>query len=188
VGDSIALWVLGFLTTAGAAGGAVGIFNSLVQVRNNVEKAFANIDVLLQQRHDELPMLVDVCKAFLRHERSLLEELTSLRAGYDRASRVDEKVRIENRIQADLEKLRFAVEAYPELVSHRSVLELQERVSALESSIADRREFFNESVNVYNIQIEQFPHRLLAALLRYVRRPMLEVAPEARRDVKLAFA
>jgi LemA protein len=166
----------------------VALYNSLVQVRNNVGKAFANIDVLLMQRHDELALLVEACKGYLKHEVDLLNQLTRLRVGYDEAGSSDEKVQLENRLNREVLKLRHTWEGYPDLKASQNFLQLQQRISTLESSIADRREFFNDTVNTFNIQIERFPALLVAPLLGYRRREFLEVPDEKKRDVELSFA
>ncbi len=164
---------------------AVGIFNGLVQVRNNADKAFKNIDVLLQQRHDELPKLVDACRGHMKYEKELLDDLVSLREQYGRASTADEKTGVENRIGRQMVTLAARWEAYPDLKASRSFLDVQGRISALESAIADRREFFNDSVNIYNIQIERLPQAILARMLGYARRAFLEVPEEKKADVKV---
>jgi LemA protein len=164
---------------------AVNIFNGLVQVRNNVDKAFKNIDVLLQQRHDELPKLVDACRGYMKYEKELLDGIVRLREQYGRADTADEKTGVENQIGRQMVALAAKWEAYPDLKASQSFLAVQERISTLESGIADRREFFNDSVNIYNIQIERFPQVVLARILGYARRAFLEVPEEKKGDVKV---
>ncbi len=188
MGTGLIIWgaiaVVGFLSVTYG----ISIYNTLVQVRNNVGKAWKNIDVLLQQRHDELPKLVDACSAYMKHEREVLDQITKLRTGYDQAKTTDEKTRVENELNKQLGKLQVVWEAYPDLKASQNFLQVQGRVSAVESSIADRREFFNDSVNIYNIAIEQFPNLILAVLLSYQRHPFLEVPEELKKDVKMKFA
>jgi len=166
----------------------ISIYNTLVQVWNNVGKAWKNIDVLLQQRHDELSKLVDACSAYMKHEREVLDQLTKLRTGYDLAKTTADKVQIENELNKVMGRLGLVWEAYPDLKASQNFLQVQGRVSAVESSIADRREFFNDSVNIYNIAVEQFPNLILALLLNYRRHPFLEVPEELKKDVKMKFA
>jgi LemA protein len=180
--------VVGGILTVGVLGFIVSIYNSLVQVRNNVDKAWKNIDVLLQQRHDELTKLVDVCARYAKHETQVLESLTKLRVGYDSARSADEKIRIENDLNKELVRLRHVWEAYPDLKASQNFLQLQGRISGVESSIADRREFLNDSVNIYNIQIERFPDVLLAKAFSYQRKVFLEVPESAKQDIKIAVA
>jgi LemA protein len=166
----------------------VTIFNSLVQVRNNVDKAFKNIDVLLMQRHEELPKLIDTCRGYMKHEREILDKLTALREHYAQAGSADEKTAIENDLNRQYRLFTGRFESYPDLKANQNFLQIQDRISGLESAIADRREFFNDSVNIYNIQIERFPHLILARILNYARKLYLEVPEEKKQDVKMAFS
>jgi LemA protein len=165
----------------------VALYNSLVQVRNNVQKSFKNIDVLLMQRHDELPKLIDTCKGYMKHESELLKTLTSLRESYSAAGTADEKTRIENKINRQYLALSGRWEAYPDLKAQEGFIHIQKRIAGLESAIADRRELFNDSVNVYNIQIERFPHLMLARFFGYVPKALLEIPEEKKADVKIDF-
>jgi LemA protein len=170
-----------------SAGSVVMIYNSLVQVRNNVDKAWKNIDVLLEQRHDEIPKLVETCGAYMQHERETLDTLTRLRTGYRQAADVMEKVAIENQLNREMQRLNLVMEQYPDLKAIQAFTKVLDRVSSLESAIADRREFFNDSINIYNIQIERFPSIVFARLLNYQRKEYLEVAEEKKADVKMNF-
>jgi LemA protein len=187
-GISLVIIVLLLLAAVGLGGIAVSVYNSLVQVRNNVDKSFSNIDVLLQQRHDELPKLVETCKTYMKYEKDILEKIILLREHYGNAKTVDEKTKIENDISTQLVTLTARMEAYPDLKTNQNFIQVQNRISALESGIADRREFFNDSVNIYNIQIERFPHMMLAKMLNYSRKAFLEVPQGKKEDVKLGFA
>ncbi len=166
----------------------VTLYNSLVQVRNNVDKTFKNIDVLLMQRHDELPKLIDTCKGYMKHERELLETLTTLREHYSAATTTDEKTQIENQISQQYLTLAGRWEAYPDLKAQKNFIQLQERIAGLESAIADRRELFNDSINIYNIQIERFPHLILARILSYEKKAYLMVPEAKKADIKIDFS
>jgi LemA protein len=167
---------------------AVGLYNTLVRLSNNIDKAWSNIDVILKQRHDELPKLVQVCNSYMTHERETLETVTAARSAYSRSTSVDEKAKAENQLTRALGKLFAVAEQYPDLKANQDFLNVQERISALESAIADRREFYNDSVNVYNIRIEQIPALWVAQQIGYRTRPLLAVAQGDRHDVELAFA
>lgn len=166
----------------------VGLYNALVRLSNNIAKAWSNIDVLLKQRHDELPKLVEVCNAYMAHERETLEAVTRARTAYDRETGVDDKARAENRLTGALGRLFAVAESYPDLKANQEFLHTQQRISVLESAIADRREFYNDSVNVYNIRIAQVPDLFVARQLGFHERALLEVPQAEREDVKLAFA
>jgi len=171
----------------GIVGYFVGIYNGLIQVRNNIDKAWANIDVLLKQRHDELPKLIETCKGYMKYEQSVLEKITQARTAFMSATTVEDKTKAENLLNQSLKSLFAVAENYPDLKANASFLQLQNRISGLENEIADRREFFNESVNVYNIRIQQFPDVILANNLGYTRRSMLEIPKEETQDVKVQF-
>lgn len=167
---------------------AVGLYNTLVRLSNNIDKAWSNIDVILKQRHDELPKLVDVCNSYMKHERETLEGVTNARSAYGRSTSVDDKAKAENQLTQALGKLFAVAEQYPDLKANQEFLNVQQRISALESTIADRREFYNDSVNLYNIRIEQIPALWVAQQIGYKARPLLTVAQSDREDVRLAFA
>ena len=166
----------------------VGVYNMLVRLANNIDKAWSNIDVILKQRHDELPKLVEVCNSYMTHERETLESVTKARTAYSTGLNIDDKAQAENQIVGALGKLFAVAEQYPDLKANQEFLAIQQRISALESTIADRREFYNDSVNLYNIAIEQIPTIWVAQEVGYNARPLLTVAPSDRKDMKLAFA
>ncbi|MEK7349341.1 MAG: LemA family protein [Nitrospirota bacterium] len=166
----------------------VGVYNMLVRLANNINKAWSNIDVILKQRHDELPKLVEVCNSYMIHERETLESVTKARTAYSTGLNIDDKAQAENQIVGALGKLFAVAEQYPDLKANQEFLAVQQRISALESTIADRREFYNDSVNLYNIAIQQIPTFWVAQEVGYTARPLLTVAPSDRKDVPLAFA
>jgi LemA protein len=166
----------------------VGTYNTFVRLFNNIDKSWSNTDVILKQRHDELPKLVDVCNSYMAHERETLEAVTKARAVYGKSMTVDEKARAENQLTSALGSLFAVAEQYPDLKANQEFLHVQQRISVLESTIADRREFYNDSVNLYNIRIEQIPANWVARQSGYRARPLLEVPQAERGDVKLTFA
>ena len=166
----------------------VGIYNTLVRLANNIDKAWSNIDVMLKQRYDELPKLVEVCNSYMIHERETLESVTKARTAYSEGLNINDKAQAENQIVGALGKLFAVAEQYPDLKANQEFLAVQQRISALENTIADRREFYNDSVNLYNIAIEQIPTLWVAQGVGYIARPLLTVAPSDRKDVPLAFA
>ncbi len=166
----------------------VGVYNMLVRLANNIDKAWSNIDVILKQRHDELPKLVEVCNSYMIHERETLESVTKARTAYRESLNINDKAQAENQIVGALGKLFAVAEQYPDLKANQEFLAVQQRISALENTIADRREFYNDSVNLYNIAIEQIPTLWVAEQAGYGARPLLTVAASDRKNVPLAFA
>lgn len=166
----------------------VSVYNMLVRLANNIDKAWSNIDVILKQRHDELPKLVQVCNSYMIHERETLESVTRARNAYSTGLNINDKAQAENQMVGALGKLFAVAEQYPDLKANQEFLAIQQRISALESTIADRREFYNDSVNIYNIAIEQIPTVWVAQEIGYTERPLLAVASSDRKDIPLAFA
>ncbi|MEO5656766.1 MAG: LemA family protein [Nitrospiria bacterium] len=180
--------VLIVFALAGIAFWIVTLYNELVRMRNAVDQAWANIDVILKQRHDELPKLVDVCNAYMTHERETLEAVIAARTASVSGRKIEDKTQGENMITAALGHLFAVAEAYPQLQANQHFSQLQQRISAIESQIADRREFFNDSVTLFNTRIQQIPDTFVADILRYTPRPLLEIPKADIRDTPLAFA
>src|ERR1700737_3607138 len=133
---------------------AVMIFNSLISLKNDVAKAWANIDILLKQRHDELPRLVEVCKGYMNYERDTLEKVTQARSQYQQAVSVDQKAQADQSTTSALRSLFAVAENYPQLKANENFIRLQNRITELENEIADRREYYNDSVNTFNTRIQ----------------------------------
>jgi LemA protein len=164
------------------------LYNGLVQLKHNVSKAWANIDVVLKQRHDELPKLVESCRQFKEFEQATLEKVIAARARVQEARQAQDIPALgqaETALRAGLGGIFAIVEAYPNLKADASFHELMSRISGLENAIADRREFYNESVNVYNVRIEQFPDLIVAGMFGFRGRPLLQFTEEQKRDVDL---
>jgi len=164
------------------------IYNGLVRLKNNIEQAWSNIDVLLKQRRDEIPKLVAVCEGYMKHERETLQKVTEARSMVDKAQGVAQTSQAENALTAALRSLFAVVENYPDLKANQNFLGLQARISQIENSIADRREFFNASVNAYNIRIEQIPDVFVARFFSYQSRELWQIDPADRQDVKISFS
>jgi LemA protein len=166
----------------------ISLYNHLVSLKHAVGKAWANIDVALKQRHDELPKLVEVCKQYKQFEQTTLQRVIeprsmvqSAREGQDIAA----LGKAEGMLRMGLGSIFAVAEAYPELKSNEHFMQLQTRISGLENTIADRRELYNESVNIYNVGIEQFPAVLIANMFAYQSKPLLEFAAAEKADVDI---
>jgi LemA protein len=161
------------------------IYNSLVRLKNDIDKAWANIDVLLKQRHDELPKLIETCKGYMQYEQKTFLLVTEARTAFMKASSVGEKAQADNLISGALKSLFAVAENYPELKANNNFMQLQKRISELEEKLADRREFFNDDVNTYNIRIQQIPDVFLAGLMHLQHRDLFKVTEEDRQDVEV---
>ena len=166
----------------------VMLYNQLVQVKHNVSKAWANIDVLLKQRHDELPKLVETCKQYMKFEQETLTKVMEARSGVAQA-REQRNVPALGQAEGDLRnalgRLFALAEAYPDLKANQTFLQLQTRISSLENAIADRREFYNESVNINNVRIEQFPDSIVAGFFSFKPFALLKFSEAEKADVNM---
>ncbi|MFH1100464.1 MAG: LemA family protein [Methanobacteriota archaeon] len=165
----------------------VVIYNGLIRLKNNIRKSWANIDVLLKQRSDELPNLVASVKGYMEHERDTLEMLTRARVDVLQASSLSRKAAVDTAISDSLKTIFAVAENYPDLKANENFLKLQLRITALENELADRREFYNDSVNVYNIRIHSFPDLLVAKMLKYIDEQMFQVSEEDKNYVAIAL-
>ena len=161
------------------------VYNGLVQVRENIKKSWANIDVLLMQRSDEIPKLIKTVKAFATHEKEMFDSVMAAREKYLGASSVGEKADADNMLSGALKSVFALSEAYPELRSNENFIQFQNRISDLENEIADRREFYNESVNNYNIRIQSLPDVWIAGPMGLQQEEMFEVPVEKKEDVDI---
>jgi len=166
----------------------ITIFNSLVRLRNDIDKAWANIDVLLKQRHDELPKLIETCKGYMAYEQKTFQAITEARTAFTKATSVSEKAQADSMISGALKTLFAVAENYPELKANNNFMQLQGRITELEEKIADRREFFNDDVNTYNIRIQQLPDIFVARLMSLQHKDLFKVLEEDRRDVEVKLA
>jgi LemA protein len=174
-----------FAFTVGAYG--VALYNGLVGVKHQIDQAWSNIDVLLKQRHDELPKLIDVVKGHAGYERQLLEQLTALRARAGSGAPDAQRLAAENELSRGIGRLLATGEAYPDLKASSAYLELQRRISALEEQIAHRREYYNAAVNANNVRMEQFPDALLAGMAGLITRPLFAAEGQERADVNVGM-
>jgi LemA protein len=166
----------------------VMLYNRLVAVKHAVARAWANIDVLLKQRHDELPKLVEVCRQYKEFEQTTLRRVIEARS---QIQSVREKQDIgalgeaEGVLRMGLGRLFAVAEAYPELRANENFVQLQQRISTLEDGIADRRELYNDAVNINNVCVEQFPEAVIARPFHFEHRPLLEFSSAEKADVDL---
>ncbi len=166
----------------------VTIFNGLIALKNDIAKAWANIDILLKQRHDELSKLLDVCKGYMDYERDTLQKITQARSMYQQAVSVDQKAQADQSMTSALRGFFAVAENYPQLKANDNFTRLQSRITELESQIADRREFYNDSVNTFNIRIQQMPDTFVASFMNLTPRTMFKVEEGDKADVPMTFS
>ncbi len=165
-----------------------GAYNSLVRLRNQLENAWAQIDVQLKRRHDLIPNLVETVKGYAKHERETFERVTQARNMAINAKSVGERAEAENVLTGALKSLFAVAEAYPELKANQNFMQLQEELASTENKVAFSRQFYNDSVMTYNTRIEIFPINLIATMFNFGRREFFEVKAEGEREApKVAF-
>ena len=181
---SILFWTV----VVGLAIYIVSIYNHLVRIKHNVSKAWSNIDVLLKQRHDEIPKLVETCKQYMKFEQETLEKVMQARSQVSQARQNQDIPGLglaEGALRMGLGQLFALAEDYPDLRANENFQHLQSRISTLENTIADRREFYNESTNINNIGIETFPDLIVARLFGFGPRDLLEFEASEIVDVNV---
>jgi LemA protein len=164
------------------------VYNQLVTLKHNVSKAWANIDVLLKQRHDELPKLVETCRQYMQFEQETLDKVIKARSRVFEARNDQNMAALgsaEGALRVGLGQLFAVAENYPELKSNENFQTLQSRITGLENAIADRREFYNESVNINNVRIEQFPDVIIAQSFNFKPFDLLEFQADEKQDVNI---
>jgi LemA protein len=165
----------------------VTIFNGLIALKNDIAKAWANVDILLKQRHDELSKLLDVCKGYMDYERDTLQKITQARSLYQQAVSVDQKAQADQSMTSALRGFFAVAENYPQLKANDNFMRLQVRITDLENQIADRREFYNDSVNAFNTRIQQMPDTFVASFMNLTPRPMFKVEEADKADAPMVF-
>jgi len=163
------------------------IYNSLVRLKNNIQKSWANIDVLLKQRSDELPNLIATVKGYMDHERATLEALTRARTEVLQAPTLSKKAVADTFITETLKTIFAVAERYPTLKANENFLKLQYRITALENELADRREFYNDSVNIYNIRIHSIPDVIVARMMKSTNEQFFKVSEEDKKIVHVTM-
>lgn len=170
------------------AGYAITLYNNLVSLKHRVAQAWSNIEVLLKQRHDELPKLVETCKQYMGYEQETLQKIIQARNAVASATDNQDMQKLgeaESQLRGGLGRLFALAESYPDLKADQSFQHLQRRISDLENGIADRRELYNEAANNSNIRIEQFPDVLIARFFNFKGLDLLEFSEQETADVDM---
>mgnify|MGYP003292860165 FL=1 len=165
----------------------VGIYNGLVTARNKVKNAWAQIDVQLNRRADLIPNLVETVKGYAAHESSVFEDVTAARAGLMNANGVKEISEANNQLSNTLKTLFAVAENYPELKANENFKELQAQLAESEDKIAYSRQFYNDTVMMYNNKCQTFPSNIFAGMFGFKEADFFEAAGEARSVPKVEF-
>lgn len=163
------------------------LYNSLIRLRNQVRNSWAQIDVQLKRRNDLIPNLVESVKGYMKHEKSVLENVTKARSAILKAETVADKAKASNMLSQTLKSLFAVSENYPQLKANENFLQLQEELTGTENKIAYSRQHYNDIVMVFNTKIETFPNNIFAKQLNFKQEALFETAAEERKNVKVQF-
>ena len=167
----------------------IGVYNSLVGLRNRVDNAWSQIDVQLKRRHDLIPNLVETAKGYMQHERGTLEAVTQARAAAAGAKNVRESAAAEGLLEQAIGRFMLVVENYPELKANQNFLALQEELTSTENKISFARQAYNDETMTYNNKIQMFPSNVIAGIFSFAKRDFFQVEkPEERQAPKVSFS
>ena len=166
----------------------VSTYNGLVVARQKVKNAWSQIDVQLQRRFDLIPNFVETVKGYMSHEKETLTKVTELRTSWANATTVDEKAELNNQLSGTLKTIMAVSENYPDLKANQNFLEMQEELRNTENKISFSRQFYNDSVTMYNTKLEVFPSNLIAGWFKFTAESLFAAeSDEARKNVKVDF-
>lgn len=167
----------------------IGMYNSLVRLRNQVDNAWSQIDVQLKRRHDLIPNLVETAKGYMKHERETFEAITEARSKAMGAGNVADAAKAEGHLADALSKFMLVVENYPDLKANQNFLSLQEELSSTENKIAFARQSYNDQVLFFNNKTQMFPSNIIAGMFSFTQRDFFEVETAAEREApKVSFS
>lgn len=167
----------------------IGMYNSLVQARIKVDNAWSQIDVQLQRRFDLIPNFVETVKGYMQHESDTFQKITELRTSWANTSSVGEKAKLDNELSSALKTIMAVSENYPDLKASANFTQLSEELRNTENKISFSRQFYNDSVTMYNTKLEVFPSNIIANMFNFKSRELFEAEnEEARKNVKVDFS
>ena len=166
----------------------IGIYNSLVKLKQKVKNSWSQIDVQLQRRFDLIPNLVETVKAYMEHENDVLTKIAELRTSWASAGSVAEKANLDNELSGVLKTIMAVSENYPDLKANQNFSELQQELQNTENKISFSRQFYNDSVTMYNTKLEVVPSNIIASMFGFKPEELFKVeSEEARKNVKVDF-
>ncbi len=165
----------------------IAMYNSLIRLRNQVKNSWAQIDVQLKRRNDLIPNLVETVKGYMKHEKTVLENITKARAAIMSAKTVGDTAKASNMLSSTLKSLFAVSENYPNLKANENFMQLQEEITGTENKIAYSRQHYNDIVMMFNTKIQIFPNNMFAGMMNFKKEAMFEAAEEERKNVKVKF-
>ena len=165
----------------------ISLYNGLVQLRNKVQNAWSQIDVQLQRRFDLIPNFVETVKGYMSHEKETLEKITELRTSWANASSVNDKIEIDNQISSALKTIMAVSENYPDLKANQNFMQLSQELTNTENKISFSRQFYNDTVTIYNTILQAFPSNIIAGMFNFTRSELFKTDEASRQNVKVDF-
>ena len=166
----------------------IATYNSLVQARNKVKNSWSQIDVQLQRRFDLIPNLVETVKGYMKHEEETLTKVTELRTSWAKASSINEKANLENQLSSALKTIMAVSENYPDLKANQTFMNLEQELKETENKLSYARQFYSDSVTIYNTKIQIFPTNIIASLFGFKEEEVFKIeSEEAKQNVKVDF-
>ena len=167
----------------------IAMYNGLVQARNQVKNAWAQIDVQLKRRHDLIPNLVETAKGYMKHERETLESVTRARNLAAQPHGPADQAKAENELTRAMSSFFVVVEQYPDLKANTNFLQIQEELTSTENKIGFARQYFNDETMKFNTKVEQFPGNIVAGVFNFKAGEFFEIEEAAQREVpKVSFS
>ncbi len=167
----------------------IGMYNGLVQSRIKVDNAWSQIDVQLQRRFDLIPNFVETVKGYMSHEKETFEKIAALRTSWANAESVSDKAKLDDELSTTLKTIMAVSESYPELKANQNFSELSEELRNTENKISFARQFYNDSVTMYNTKLQVFPSNIIAGMFNFTPRDLFKAeSDEARKNVKVDFS
>ena len=164
------------------------IYNNLVKLRQKVKNSWSQIDIQLQRRFDLIPNLVDTVKGYMKHEEEILNEITTLRTSWTNASDINKKAAIDNHLSSSLKTIMAVSENYPDLKANQNFSEIQQELQNTENKISFSRQFYNDSVTMFNTQLEVFPSNIIASMFGFKSFELFKIENEEnRKNIKVDF-
>ena len=166
----------------------IGLYNGLVQAKIKVDNAWSQIDVQLQRRFDLIPNFVETVKGYMTHEKETFEKIAELRTSWANTESVAEKANLDNQLSTALKTIMAVSESYPELKANQNFSELSEELRNTENKISFSRQFYNDTVTMYNTKLQVFPSNIVAGMFHFTARELFKAeSDEARKNVKVDF-
>ncbi len=166
----------------------IAIYNNLVNLRQKVKNSWSQIDVQLQRRFDLIPNLVETVKTYMKHENEVLTRVAELRTSWANAGTVAEKAKLDDQLSGALKTIMAVSENYPDLKANQNFSELQQELQNTENKISFSRQFYNDSVTMYNTKLEVVPSNIIASIFKFKPEELFKTeSEEARKNVKVDF-